>query len=1153
MSDDPSATQREPDIVVELAAAGFDDAVEIGRGGFGVVYRCLQEDLDRTVAVKVLTSDLGPENLARFVREQRAMGRMSGHPNIVDLHQVGVTRTGRPFLVMPYHSHGSLDARIRRSGPMGWEQVLRLGVKIAGALETAHRGGTLHRDVKPANILLTDYDEPQLTDFGIARIAGGFETTAGTITGSPAFTAPEVLEGRPPTVVSDVYSLGSTLFCALTGHAAFERHSGEHLVAQFLRISSAPIPDLRDGGIPDDVCEAIEHAMMRHVEDRPADAAAFGNQLRAIEDCHGLVVDAMQIPTQRHEKLDGDVDAHRMPAPQQQRPTAVHAQRTPPAPITKFRPPTTARHLVRRHRLLDLLRGGRDGRLVLVHGPAGFGKSSLVAHWRDELLTNGIAVAWLTVDDDDNNEMWFLSHLVEAIGRVRSEVVSDLGQILEENGQAVERFLLSSLINRLHESGEPLVVVIDDWHRVTASRTISALEFLLDNGCHHLRFVVASRSRTGLPLSRMRVQDELQEIDAASLSFDFDESRAFFADRIQAPLSDSDIEHLLASTDGWVAALQLAALTLRDQPQGAGATHAGTSKADLLEQLRGGTDTLGEYLAENVLDALEPELLDFLLATSVPARVCGDLASMLAGVPDGQAKLDQVVVRDLFLGRAGDDRRWYRYHHLFLRVLRQRLERDDSNRMAQLHRSASDWFRNQHLLGEALDHILAAGDKSSAVALIEEESLYLLSRSQMSSLLALIAKLPTDLVAVSPRLQLVIGWANAELQRLDVARESRVRAVTLLKDIDLPAERRDQMLVEASVLQAGIESALEHTVGVKDLVVECLEHAQDQHPFVVSMAALMDTIVDVYEFRFDDAYHRQTWAARYHSQAVGPYAVAYGYCYAGLAKAEQLEIASAVKQYNHALELVQQAGNAQSHHARLARTLLAEIRYLENRISDAAALLRETASAMELGGSSDFMLRHYCLNARILALHGDLEGAAIELDAGVRTADSLSLVRLRAAVDTERIRLGLSPRPGFVPVSRRGESARDGGTEQATSQLEDEAAIILLLRKGEHASIELAYDWAGDWVRALTGTGRELALLCATRLLVSCLWAMGRKTDATTALTPLAIACSQHRLVRFLPDGGPHVIEAFSVLSGERPSLFSTSFIDETMSAPVLG
>src|SRR5277367_1440575 len=194
---DQHASPRDlfPHIPAELRDAGFEDVAEIGRGGFGVVYRCAQPLLDRTVAVKVLTADLDQENLDRFLREQHAMGRLSGHPNIVTILQVGTTTTGRPFIVMPYHAKNSLEALIRRHGPLDWRETLRIGVKLAGALEAAHSAGTLHRDVKPGNILLTDYGEPQLTDFGIARIAGGFETATGVITGSPAFTAPEVLEG----------------------------------------------------------------------------------------------------------------------------------------------------------------------------------------------------------------------------------------------------------------------------------------------------------------------------------------------------------------------------------------------------------------------------------------------------------------------------------------------------------------------------------------------------------------------------------------------------------------------------------------------------------------------------------------------------------------------------------------------------------------------------------------------------------------------------------------------------------------------------------------------------------------------------------------------------------------------------------------------
>lgn len=191
---DSLGTQRyPPPSAVELGSAGFDDVQEIGRGGFGVVYRCMQADLDRPVAVKVLTVDLDEENRSRFFREQQAMGRLTGHPNIVNILQVGATDSGCPFIVMPYHPRDSLDARIRRDGPLPLDQAFRLGVKMAGAVESAHRLGILHRDIKPANILLTEYGEPELADFGIAHITGGFETATGVVTGSPAYTAPEVL------------------------------------------------------------------------------------------------------------------------------------------------------------------------------------------------------------------------------------------------------------------------------------------------------------------------------------------------------------------------------------------------------------------------------------------------------------------------------------------------------------------------------------------------------------------------------------------------------------------------------------------------------------------------------------------------------------------------------------------------------------------------------------------------------------------------------------------------------------------------------------------------------------------------------------------------------------------------------------------------
>ncbi len=292
---DDTPTPEPADIAAELASAGFVDAQEIGRGGFGVVYHCHQTSLGRSVAVKVLGSEFDQVNRERFLREGYAMGGLSGHPNIAHVLQVGVTPSNRLFIVMPYFAADSLAQRLRQTGPMPWPEAVQIGVKLCGALETAHRTRTLHRDIKPDNVLLNDYGEPVLSDFGLAHISGGFKTASGVFTGSITYTAPEVLAGSPPTVAADLYSLGATLHALLAGTPAYERNSGEDLLAHFQRVSSRAIPDLRPAGVPDAVCTAIERAMALDPAKRPATAEEFGRELQAAQRANGLVPDSMAL------------------------------------------------------------------------------------------------------------------------------------------------------------------------------------------------------------------------------------------------------------------------------------------------------------------------------------------------------------------------------------------------------------------------------------------------------------------------------------------------------------------------------------------------------------------------------------------------------------------------------------------------------------------------------------------------------------------------------------------------------------------------------------------------------------------------------------------------------------------------------------------
>ncbi len=290
-----SVTPVPSGIAAELAAAGFEDARQVARGGAGVIYCCYETALGRSVAVKVLPSHIDDDSRERFLREGYAMGGLSGHPNIVNILRVGVTPSGKPYIVMPYHPADSLAVRLRREGPVPWPEALHIGVKLCGALETAHRTGTLHRDIKPANILINDYGEPQLSDFGIAHIEGGYETATGFFSGTIDYTAPEVMTGNPATVASDMYSLGATLYALIAGNAAHERKKGEDLIAQYLRISTTGIPDMRPDGIPDAVCSAIEKAMSIDPAERPASAEEFGRDLQAAQRRNGLKPDSMAI------------------------------------------------------------------------------------------------------------------------------------------------------------------------------------------------------------------------------------------------------------------------------------------------------------------------------------------------------------------------------------------------------------------------------------------------------------------------------------------------------------------------------------------------------------------------------------------------------------------------------------------------------------------------------------------------------------------------------------------------------------------------------------------------------------------------------------------------------------------------------------------
>lgn len=464
----------------QLNVDGFADAAEVGRGGFGVVYRCRQVDLDRVVAIKVLTIDLD-ENRPRFEREQRAMAKLTGHPNIVSVLQIGETRDGHPYLVMPYCRRGSVQTEISRLGRLSLADVLQLGVALAAGLESAHRLDILHRDIKPANVLLTDFGEPALTDFGLAHMAGGFRTATGLFTASPAFTASELARGGEPDRASDVYGVGATLFCALTGHPPFERRKGESVIAQILRVANDPVPDLAEYDVAEDVASVVNRALSRDPAARPT-MVELGEAIQSLQAAHGQAVDAMALEGGKRSTSVSSESAWHVSARQ--------TRGNLPAKLAGF--------VGRQAELAELGALISTSRLVTLTGVGGVGKTSLAVQAAGEHVSHFHDGVWL-VDIGELSDGALLAGLAARMLGIRDQGARPLTEVLTD--ALAERDAL---------------VIFDGCEHVI-DHAAQLIDTLLQ-GCPQLHILATSRELLGIGGEAVLALSPLPYPDAASVS-----------------------------------------------------------------------------------------------------------------------------------------------------------------------------------------------------------------------------------------------------------------------------------------------------------------------------------------------------------------------------------------------------------------------------------------------------------------------------------------------------------------------------------------------------------------------------------------------------------------------------------------------------------
>ncbi len=780
---------------------------------------------------------------------------------------------------------------------------------------------------------------------------------------------------------------------------------------------------------------------------------------------------------------------------------------------TRFRAPTYVRNVIERRRLLAMLRAGDGRQLVVIHAPAGYGKTTLAVQWLQVLQDEGAEVAWLGLHRDDNDPHWFLFHLLEAVRRAlpqAEDAIGELTELIEQSAEDTQRYTLSALLELIARHEGRFVLTFDDWHLIEDARVHHALVHLLDFAPPNLSLILTSRSRPQLPLSRLRVRHQLTEVDADTLRFDLDEARAFLVDRGGLRLDGDDVARLSEATDGWVAALQLVSLSLRDCADPAG----------LIRGFSGRHHSVGEYLAENVLSALPPGILEFLLATSVCDRICGDLAGVLTDRPDGQAMLEELERRDLFLRPLDDEREWFRYHHLFADYLRRRLERDHPERVPRLHRRASNWFSEHELVSEAVTHALAAGATSRAVDLVERHAMPLVEHSRMVSLLGLMGRLPADAVDDRPRLLMAVAWANCLLQRSDAAQHTldHLRRAMPVGGV------HEEMHSEADVVQACIDVYGDRIDRAETLVGKGLARHRVYRPWVVAVAANIQSFCDIHSMRYRAARERQLWARPFHDRTIGPFAGVYGRCFAGIAAFAQLDVAAAEEHLHGAVVLAQESAGRRSHAAQLAGALLGELRYERGELGEAERLLAESRELGAESGVVDFMVASYAVLARIKAHRGAEAEAAELLAEGAKVAERLGLTRLSAAVVAERIRQLLAARR--VREARRvAQELPDGagcpgGIGVVIDQIRVGSLAAVLSAEGDHAgAAALLEGLIGD----LAQRGQTRAEVTATVALAVVQERAARRITAERTLAGALGLVVPAGLRQVLVDGGPEV------------------------------
>ncbi|MCU1675809.1 MAG: ATP-dependent transcriptional regulator, MalT-like, LuxR family [Frankiales bacterium] len=457
---------------------------------------------------------------------------------------------------------------------------------------------------------------------------------------------------------------------------------------------------------------------------------------------------------------------------------------------TKLHMPRLRRSVLARPRLVERLSNGGESALTLVSASAGFGKTTLLTEWLS-VVPEDRSVAWLSLDSRDSDPATFWAYVVAALQTAAPGVGEGAQSLLQS--QAPMETVVGSLINDLHGVPNDIVLVLDDYHLIGELAVHEGMGFLLEHLPRQVHLVIASRADPALPLARLRSRGELVEVRAADLRFTPDEAAAYLNGAMGLTLTAADVAALEGRTEGWIAALQLAALSMQGRDD----------VATFIASFAGDDRFIVDYLIEEVLHRQTEDVRTFLLHTSILNGLSGALCDAVTARHGGKAMLEALDRANLFLVPLDDRRRWYRYHHLFADVLRARLLDEQPEVIPALHRRASDWYDGNGERSEAISHALAARDHEHAAELIERALPDLLRTRQDATLRQYLETMPDEVIRVRPVLS--VAYVGALMVHGDV---TGVEQRLLDAERMLASPGDDHMVVVDEVAFRGLPTAI---------------------------------------------------------------------------------------------------------------------------------------------------------------------------------------------------------------------------------------------------------------------------------------------------------------------------------------------------------